>query len=154
MWGQCGLDLLEDDVWTERARLGRPPLHAATFQHQPRPHVLIAGLRKRLAQRGVEDVSIRRFPLWKEHLLQLRRDGDKAVRSFGLESALDSNSAGEVDVLLDVYLIDGKTRISPLKPQRFEVPSKIRQYFVRRIFQQPKGLVVCELQAAGTSVLS
>ena len=47
--GQRGLDLLEDVVRAGGARLELPPFHADAFQHQSRPHALIAGLRKRCA---------------------------------------------------------------------------------------------------------
>ena len=67
----------------------------------------------------MEHVSIRRLPLWQKHLLQNRRDGDKAVRGGGLERALRRGGTGEVDVPEDVHLIGGKVEVAPLEPQRF-----------------------------------
>ena len=57
--GQRGLDLLKDVVRARGARLDLPPCHTAAGHHQPRPHALVAGLRKRRSRRRVEYVSIR-----------------------------------------------------------------------------------------------
>ena len=117
MQGQCRFDLLEDVIRARSARLDPTPSHAAAFQHQSRPHALVAGLWKRCVRRRVEHISVRRFPLWKKHNLQIRRDRDKAVGGLRLESTTDSSGTGKVDIPLDVYLIDSKVEISSLKPQ-------------------------------------
>src|SRR5699024_6602605 len=59
-----------------------------------------------------------RFPLWKKHLTENRRDGNKAVRGGSLERALRRGGAGEVDVPEDVDLIGGKVKVAPFQPQR------------------------------------
>ena len=66
----------------------------------------------------MEHVSVRRLPLWKKHHLQIRWNRDKAVGGLRLERAIGGSGTGKVDIPLDVYLIDSKVEISPLKPQR------------------------------------
>ena len=75
------------------------------------------------------------------------------IEKFTATWQIQCNTSARLSITLPEWLTHMQSKcFTPW--HRFNKTKEVRQYFRKKLFKQPKGLVVCELQAAGSFFLN